>query len=178
MNSKKLLTGISLILATLVVAGCGKKQADGMKTYGSKHTPGDARAAAIAAHSGHGSQGGHVHTAPNGGELVELGTHQFNIEFRYDAARGMLRAWMLDAHAEDFVRVSMAAFEVQEDGGARRIVTLRATSNNLTGETAGDTSYFEGEAAWLGGIKHFDGIVKAVRVRDVDFRDVKFHFHP
>lgn len=158
--------------AALLLSGCEKKQ-QGITTYGSPHTPGDPHRPA-AAHAAT----GHVHTAPNGGELVELGAHQFNLEFKYDAARGMLRAWVLDGHAENFVRVGMAAFEVQEDGGLRRVITLRALANDLTGENVGDSSFFEGEAPWLKEIKHFDGVVKAVRVRDMDFRDVKFHFHP
>lgn len=158
--------------AALWLSGCEKKQ-QGVTTYGSPHTPGDSRPAAAAP-----TATGHVHKAPNGGELVELGAHQFNLEFRYDAARGMLRAWVLDGHAQEFVRVSMAAFEVQEDNGARRVITLRAMANELTGENVGDSSSFEGEAPWLKDIKHFDGVVKAVRVREVDFRDVKFHFHP
>jgi hypothetical protein len=121
---------------------------------------------------------GHQHAAPNGGQLVELGEHQFNLEFKYDAARGMLQAWVLDGHAENFVRVNMALFDVQETNGQQRTITLRALANGMTGEKVGDTSAFEGEAAWLGGIGHFDGVVKAIKVRDAVFRDVTFHFHP
>lgn len=121
---------------------------------------------------------GHHHAAPNGGQLLELGEHQFNLEFKYDATRGVLQAWVLDGHAENFVRVSMALFDVQETGGQQRTITLRALANEITGEKVGETSAFEGEAAWLGEIGHFDGIVKAIKVRDVVFRDIDFHFHP
>lgn len=178
MNRTTALTTM-LTLAAAVLSGCGKKQT-GIPTYGSaKSNDAHNQAAAPAdPHAGHNHGGGHVHRAPNGGELVELGDHQFNIEFKYDAARGVLQAWMLDAHAENFVRVGMDAFDIVEDRGERRGVTLRATGNAMTGETPGDTSYFEGQAPWLGGVKHFDGVIKAVRVRGVDFRDVRFHFHP
>jgi hypothetical protein len=121
---------------------------------------------------------GHTHAAPHGGQLVELGEHQFSLEFKYDAARGVLQAWVLDGHAENFVRVSMALFDVQEAGGQKRIITLQAVANGMTGEKAGDTSAFEGDAAWLGEVGHFDGVVKAIQVRDSVFRDVGFHFHP
>jgi hypothetical protein len=126
----------------------------------------------------HANGGGHRHTAPHGGQLVELGDHQFNLEFKYDAARGMLQAWVLDGHAENFVRVRMTLFDVQEAGGQQRTITLRALANSMTGENPGDTSAFEGEARWLGEIGHFDGVVKAIQVRDTVFRDIKFHFHP
>lgn len=163
---------LSALVACALLAGCGKKQTGEVMHYGSKNSRDE--------HAGHthAPAGGHVHKAPNGGELVELGAHQFNVEFKYDAARGVLQAWVLDAHAENFVRVAMDAFDVQEAEGARRVITLRATANSLTGETAGDTSCFEGAAPWLREVKHFDGVIKAVRVRGTDFRDVPFHFHP
>ena len=122
--------------------------------------------------------GGHHHRAPHGGQLVELGDHRFNLEFKYDAVRGMLQAWVLDGHAENFVRVGMTLFDVQEAGGRQRTISLRAVANEMTGEKPGDTSAFEGEARWLGEIGHFDGVVKAVQVRETVFRDIKFHFHP
>jgi hypothetical protein len=167
---------LPLALAVTLLAGCGKKQSGDVPHYGSAKSR-DARSAADP-HAGHNHGSGHVHRAPNGGELVELGDHQFNLEFKYDAGRGVLQVWVLDAHAENFIRIGMDAFEVVEDGGQRRVVTLQATANAMTGETVGATSYFEGAAPWLGAIKHFDGVVRAVRVRGVDFRDVRFHFHP
>lgn len=148
-------------LATLVLllaAGCSKQDA----------------AAPADGHAGH----GHAHQPLMGGQLVELGEHQANLEFKYDPVRGMLQAWVLDGHAENYVRVTMAFFEVQEKGGQQRLITLRARANELTGEKPGDTSAFEGEAPWLGGIEHFDGVVKAVQVRGAVYRDVEFHLHP
>jgi hypothetical protein len=127
---------------------------------------------------GHANGSGHAHQPLMGGELVGIGEHQFNLEFKYDTTRGVLQAWVLDGHAENFVRVSMALFDVQEAGGQLRTITLRALANEMSGEKVGDTSAFEGEAHWLGEVAHFDGIVKAIRVRDTDFRDIAFHLHP
>ncbi|MBA4136719.1 MAG: hypothetical protein C0518_05325 [Opitutus sp.] len=166
-------------LAATLLAGCGKKSGE-MVTYGNKDSL-DAKANAAKAadpHAGHNHGGGHAHQPLMGGELVEIGEHQFNLELKFDAARGVLQAWVLDGHAENFVRTSMDAFDVQEQGGQRRTITLRATANAMTGETVGDTSSFEGEAPWLREFKHFDGVVKAIRVRGVDFRDLGFHLHP
>lgn len=180
---------VRLVVAPLAVAvalftGCGKKS-DEIVTYGNKDSL-DAQANAAKAkaaadpHAGHNHAhgSGHVHKPLMGGELVEVGDHQFNLEFKYDAARGVLQAWVLDAHAENFVRVGMAAFDVQEEGGERRTITLRAVGNDITGEKIGDTSSFEGAAPWLNDIKHFDGVVKAIKVRDLEFRDIDFHLHP
>jgi hypothetical protein len=174
----KNLPGLIVLAVAALLAGCEKKQS-GVVTYGSKDSLDANRAGAKAdPPAGRTHGGGHAHRPLMGGELVELGEHQFNLELKFDAARGMLQAWVLDGHAENFVRVSMASFDIQETGGQGRTVTLHATANGMTGETAGDTSAFEGEAAWLREFKHFDGVIKAVRVRGVDFRDVRFHLHP
>lgn len=159
---KKLLSLATLVL--IVATGCSRKDA----------------ALASGDHAGHdhGQGAGHAHKPLMGGQLIGVGEHQFNLEFKYDVVRGVLQAWVLDAHAENFVRVSMALFDVQEADGQRRTITLRAQANEISGETVGDTSAFEGEARWLGEIGHFDGIVKAIKVRGVEFRDIDFHFHP
>lgn len=171
---------LTCALAATLLAGCGKKKSGDIPTYGSaKSNDQHGKAAAPAdPHAGHNHGSGHVHRAPNGGELVELGDHQFNLEFKYDLGRSVLQAWILDAHAENFIRTGMDSFDITEDGGQRRVLRLQATGNAMTGETVGDTSYFEAAAPWLREVKHFDGVVKAIRVRGVDFRDVRFHFHP
>lgn len=127
-------------------------------------------------HHEHGS--GHVHKPLMGGQLVEVGEHQFNLEFKYDHERGVLQAWVLDAHAENFVRIAALSFEVREEDGEKRPITLRALGNDISGEKPGDSSSFEGEAKWLGVIKHFDGIVKSLKIREVEFHDINFRFHP
>lgn len=152
-------------LGSILFTGCSKQETTA--------TPADG-------HAGHGHEagGGHAHKPLMGGQLVAVGDHQFNLEFKYDRVRGVLQAWVLDAHAENFVRVSMGLFDVQEAGGAKRTITLRAQANEISGETVGDTAAFEGEARWLGEVGHFDGIVKAIKVRGMEFRDIDFHFHP
>lgn len=150
-----------LLVSTLLLTACARRE------------PAPAEPAGA-----HLQDSGHAHKPLMGGQLVPVGDHQFNLEFKYDAARGVLQAWVLDGHAENFVRVSMALFDVQEAGGQKRTITLRALENGMSGEKAGDSSSFEGEAAWLGGTGHFDGVVKAIKVRDTTFRDIAFHFHP
>lgn len=180
MASLRVLPAVLLLLAlSVALAGCGKKSGE-VVTYGSKDSL-DAKPAAPAeasGHEGHRHGGGHAHQPLMGGELVEVGEHQFNLEFKFDAARGVLQAWVLDAHAENFVRVALPAFEVVEAEGARRTIVLQAVANPISGETVGDTSSFEGAAPWLREIKHFDGVVKAITVRGASFHDLEVHFHP
>ncbi len=142
-----LLTGVVLALA-----GCSKKEAT-----------------AAAA--------GHHHHAPHGGVLVELGEHQFNLEFKFDEKRGVLQAWVLDGHAENFVRIAQRGFEVQATAEDRaRVLDFVAVGDTMTGETAGDTSLFEVPAEWLKAAKAFDGRLKAITVRGVTFNDVVFRY--
>ncbi len=120
---------------------------------------------------------GHHHDAPHGGVLVELGDHQFNLELKFDEARGVLQAWVLDGHAENFVRIAQRGLEVQATAADRaRVLDFVAVANTMTGETAGDTSLFEVPAEWLRTAKAFDGRIKAITVRGVTFNDVAFRF--
>lgn len=147
-------TIVTLLLAGLVVGtGC------------TRHEP-------AAAAPGH-----HAHHAPHGGVLVELGAHAASLEFRFDAPRGILQAWMLDAHAENFVRLNQHGFEVEAVAGGRgRLLDFVAVADSMTGETVGDTSLFEAEAEWLRDAKAFDGRVKAITVRGNTYRDVDFQY--
>jgi hypothetical protein len=95
-------------------------------------------------------EGGHAHHAPHGGVLVEIGEHQANLEIVHDAAAGTLSIYVLDSHAENFVRLSAPSLSVgSELGGEARRIQLEAAANAATGETVGDTAHFAGEADWL-----------------------------
>lgn len=131
--------------------------------------PAAADAAAAGAH--------HGHVAPHGGTLVELGEHQFVLELAFDAERGVLQAWWLDGHAENFVRVALPGFVVDATaGGATRRLEFRPVASAVTGETVGATAQFEAPAAWLAAAKSFDGVIQAVTVRGVGFAGVSFRF--
>src|SRR5688572_24917711 len=94
--------------------------------------------------------GGHTHRAPHGGTLVEIGEHAYNLELVRDAAAGKLTAYLLDGHAENFVRIAAPSIEfVALTGGQRRPLSLKAVANPSTGETIGNTSQFEAQADWL-----------------------------
>ncbi len=47
----------------------------------------------------------HAHKAPHGGELVELGDHEYNAEFVVNHDEHKLTVYVLDAHAENAVAI-------------------------------------------------------------------------
>ena len=142
-----------LALAVLVLAaGCGKPAGGG------------------------GGHGGHAHTAPHGGLLVEVGEHAYNVELVRDADAGKLTAYILDGHAENFVRLAMPSFDlVAITGGERKALTLRAVANAATGETVGNTSQFEAQADWLKKSGEFPGTIAALEIKGTTFRDIAFY---
>jgi len=116
----------------------------------------------------------HVHVAPHGGTLVEIGDHAYNVELLRDRATGTLTAWILDAHAENFVRVKATTLAlVAMPGGRYTPLQLRAVANPATGETVGDTSQFEIQVDWLKTAPDFAGIF-TVEIRGTTFRDVEY----
>ena len=119
------------------------------------------------------SGGGHTHRAPHGGTLVEIGQHAYNLELVRDAATGKLTAYVLDGHAENFIRVTIPSFElIAITGGERKPLTMRAVANTATGETVGDTSQFEAQADWLKNTAEFPGLIPSIDIRGTKFDNV------
>ena len=117
---------------------------------------------------------GHVHTAPHGGTLVELGEHAYSLELVRDRAAGKLTAYVFDGHAEKFVRIKSPTLELiaMPDGIYTR-VSLKAVANPTTGESVGDTSQFEAQADWLKTANDFAGIF-TIEIRGTKFEQVAY----
>ena len=125
-------------------------------------------------HAAHG--GGHAHTAPHGGTLVEIGEHAYNLELVRDAAAGKLTAYLLDGHAENFVRIAAPSIElVALADGQRRPLSLKAVANPSTGETVGNTSQFEAQADWLKSAGELPGTIETIEIKGTTFRNVAIH---
>jgi hypothetical protein len=140
---KSILRTLSVTLISLLLVACGRKEP------------------APAAQSG-----GHVHTAPHGGTLIEVGDHAYNLELLRDPASGKLTVWVLDGHAENFVRIKAAAIEATAAvGGEKKSLSLKAVANAATGETVGDTSQFEAQADWLKGTAAIEVTVPSVEIK-------------
>ena len=56
--------------------------------------------------------GSHIHVAPHGGTLVPLGEHAYNLELVRDADTGRLSLYVLDGHAENFIRITAPTIEL------------------------------------------------------------------
>ena len=121
------------------------------------------------------SGGGHAHKAPHGGTLLELGEHAYNLELVRDSAAGKLTVYVLDGHAEEFIRIAAPAIEATAfAAGGRQTLSLRAVANPVTGETVGNTSQFEGQADWLKSSASLNGEIGALEIRGTKFGPTAF----
>jgi hypothetical protein len=129
------------------------------------------------AHGNGGGGGGHHHASPSGGVAVELGDHQFHLDILSEPATGVIKAWVMDAHAENFVRVPLTNLSLEVvAGGSTQTVVLQAQGSTVTGETVGDTSMFQGQADALKGVAQFTGTIPVITIRDYNFRGVGFEY--
>ena len=124
-----------------------------------------------------GASGGHKHASAHGGVAVELGEHEFHLDFVAEPATGTLKAWVMDAHAENFVRVTNAAWGIRiRTSVGDKDLELLAQANAATGEKPGDSSQFEGRADWLKGVERFSAVVPAIELRGRRFEAVRFDY--
>jgi len=153
-----------LLGMTLVFAGC------------SKH---ESHSASAGHNHDHASEHTHVHAAPHGGTLIALGDHQFNLEFILDSRLGKLTAYALDAHAENFIRLSAPSLEIHVTSPApARTLVLNAAANTATGETVGNTSQFEASADWLKGATGVSGSLDRIEAQGSVFQNVSLDISP
>jgi hypothetical protein len=88
------------------------------------------------------SEGGHVHQAMRGGILMELGPHGsgHNLELLLNN-KGEFEIFILDAHAENYVRIEQSTIELNLADNNRTLI-LEAIPDPATGETVGNSSLF------------------------------------
>ncbi|MBM3821574.1 MAG: hypothetical protein FJ404_01590 [Verrucomicrobia bacterium] len=128
--------------------------------------------------SSHGtSGGGHHHEPPHGGIGVELGDHHAQLEFLVNTTNGTVSAYVLDGHMENFIRLPAPSLDLRITGaGDEKELKLMPKANSATGETAGSTSLFEGQADWLKTATSFKATLKEIKVRGATFTNVVFSF--
>ena len=123
-------------------------------------------------HSHHGETGGHhVHTAPHGGELYELGPHGsgFNFELFLNQ-NGKLDLYVLDAHAENFVRIEQSDITISMTEDNSTILSLIAVTDSATGETIGNTSRFQSEKS-VKDLLPIKGRIKEILIGSSSYKD-------
>jgi hypothetical protein len=147
--------------AGVALTGCSKKHDHDHDHAGHDHAHGH----------------GHDHVAPHGGTLVVLGDEAFHLELVRDAEAGRLTVYVLDAHAENFIRVAQPEFElIAFPSSSPRVLPMRAVASVATGEKVGDTSQFEAQAEWLKTTVDFDLVLTSLTIRGTTFSAVKFNF--
>lgn len=151
----KTTTIATAFLASLIV-GCG----------GSKQS---------ADHDHDGEHAHHVHKSKMGGQLVEVGEHAFNLELLSDRTTGRLTMWLLNAHAESFVRTTNESFTLFFSVDGRETpLRLAASSNPATGERVGETAQFDGQADFLKTTNALSGRLPELVIRGSAFTNITF----
>lgn len=119
----------------------------------------------------------HHHDPPHGGTGVTLGDEAFHLEFLRDPATGRMKAWILTAHMAGYARIKAETFELKAKvGGEEKVLVFQAQASPATGETVGNTSYFEAEADWLKTTDTFDAVLPQIDIKGSLFTGVTFNF--
>jgi len=117
----------------------------------------------------------HEHHPPHHGTLVELGEEFAHVELLLDSSTGGLTAFVLDGEAENPVEISQPFLLIKaKDKGGSFTVKLKPVASPLTGETAGNTSQFQGSSPRLKGVDKFEGTIIRIKAKGTDFKNVWF----
>ena len=106
-----------------------------------------------------------------------LGSHAAQVEVVVDADQKKLVLYVLDGHAEHFLRIAQATVEMEVGyKGAKETIELKAVANAATGEKVGETSQFEAALPWaFEGVK-FEATIKEIEVRGTTYAQEAFSF--
>jgi hypothetical protein len=124
-----------------------------------------------------GSYGGlHVHEPLLGGQLMALGEHGsgYNLELLIDE-KNHFSVYILDAHAENFVRIDQESLQVNLSDENTTSLTLHAVADSATGETVGNTSHFQSK----GTVENFlplKGIIQMIEIGSKQYSEIEFLF--
>ena len=124
-----------------------------------------------------GSRGGlHVHEPLLGGQLMALGEHgsAYNLELLIDE-NNRFSVYILDAHAENFVRIDQESLQVNLSDENKSSITLHAVADSATGETVGNTSHFQSK----GKVEKFlplNGIIEIIEIGSKQYSEIEFAF--
>ena len=124
-----------------------------------------------------GSHGGlHVHEPLLGGQLMALGEHGsgYNLELLIDE-NNRFSVYILDAHAENFVRIEQESLQVDLSDENTTSIILHAVADSATGETVGNTSHFKTK----GTVEKFlpiNGIIQMIEIGSKQYSEIEFAF--
>ncbi|MCE7872814.1 hypothetical protein DYH09_20860 [bacterium CPR1] len=116
-------------------------------------------------------QDGHEHKAPHGGTLIVLGEEAAHLELVLSQS-GRMTVYVLDAEAENSIRVTRGELTIQVDG---KPILLKAHPSELTGEKVGDCSEFQGDSS-LRDKPPFQGTVFRIEVQGRSYEKITFKY--
>jgi len=124
--------------------------------------------------SGH-AGGAHVHQPLRGGILMELGPHGsgHNLELLRNE-KDKLEIFILDAHAENYVRIKQPKIELSLNNRNLRL-TLDAVPDSATGETVGNTSLFRSKES-IANLLPIEGNITAIQIGSKNYEQTAFSF--
>jgi len=123
--------------------------------------------------SDHGSA--HIHQPLRGGVLMELGKHGsgYNLEILQNT-NDHLEIFILDAHAENYVRISQPSIELTLTD-SNQTMSLGAVADPATGETVGNSALFRTESNISKNIP-LQGILRSLKIGSKTYTDQPFEF--
>ena len=121
-------------------------------------------------HGGH-----HIHQPLRGGVLMELGKHGsgYNLEILQNPA-DQLEIFILDAHAENYVRIAQPSIELTLRD-SNQTISLGAVADPATGETVGNSALFRTESNISKNIP-LQGILRSLKIGSKTYTDQPFEF--
>jgi hypothetical protein len=149
------ITSSLILLFALGIAGCGDDHPKNGSLAGSGH---------------------HQHVAPHGGTLLEVGPHGsgFNLELLIQSD-GFLHIYILDAHADNFVRIAAETIEVEvlDPNQSSPKIICKAVADRGTGETVGDSSLFTSTET-ITGFLPLRAKIQALPIKNQVYEDIVF----
>ena len=124
-----------------------------------------------------GSHGGlHVHEPLLGGQLMALGEHGsgYNLELLIDE-KNRFSVYILDAHAENFVRIQQESLQVHLSDENKTSLTLGAVADSATGETIGNTSHFQTTES-IDHLLPLEASIKLIEIGSKQYSAIEFFF--
>ncbi len=127
----------------------------------------------------HQGEGGnkHVHVAPHGGQLVEVGEHGsgFNLELLLHPD-GFLQIYVLDAHAENFVRITAPSILISiPSENNPTVIECEPIEDQATGETIGNTSLFTSTTR-IKEMLPLKGVIQELHILEFTYENVAISF--
>ena len=120
----------------------------------------------------------HVHQPLRGGVLYELGKHGSGHNFELVTnEKGQLELFVLDAHAENYVRISQKQIDLQiiDSNNSITVLPLHAIADPATGETLGNTSLFRSTSK-ITDLLPLSATLNSLKIGNSDYKEVSIEF--